>query len=234
MFISFVYPYVSRVANKFTPLEEGELRTKLTELLERHKYHVRDIFVMDASKRTTKSNAYFAGFGKSKTIVLYDNLLKQESPDEIVAIFAHEMGHGIHKDTLKQSLLSLFKIMAMVFLAWVIVKVPAIYHDFGFNDVNYGFGVLILMNALIPFLMTALNIASSYLSRRCEYRADAQAVKEGYGEYLISALKVLNREALGDLTPHPLVVLLYYSHPTLLQRIHHIRELETKKEEKDE
>ena len=234
MFISFIYPYLTKMQNKFKPLEVGDLKTKLTNLLESHNYHVRGIFVMDASRRTTKSNAYFAGFGKSKTIVLYDNLLKIVTPDEIVAIFAHEMGHGIHKDTLKQRILSLINIIAMVVLAWLLVKIPPIYNDFGFDSLNFGMGVIILINAVIPFVMTILNILSSFVSRKCEYRADEQAALEGYGEELISGLKKLNCDSLNDLNPHPLIVLLYYSHPTLLQRIRHIRDFNKKKEEANE
>ena len=228
IFISFIYPFISKFHNKFVPLEEGELRSELTKMLESHNYHVRDIKVMDASRRTTKANAYFTGFGKSKTIVLYDNLLKQISVRETVAIFAHEMGHGLHKDTLKQTLISLFNIVVMVLFAWLIVKYKEIYADFGFNDVNYGFAIILLFNAVIPFISTFLGIFRSYYSRRCEYKADEVAAIEGYGEDLINALKILSRENLSDLTPHPLTVILYYSHPTLIQRINHIRNLEGK------
>ena len=99
--VSFLYPVLSRIFNKFVPLEDGELKEKLTGLLERNGYHVRDIKVMDASRRTTKSNAYFTGFGKMKTIVLFDTLVESMTTEEICAVFAHELGHGLHKDTLK-------------------------------------------------------------------------------------------------------------------------------------
>ena len=228
IFISFIYPYISKIFNKFTSLEDGELRTALTKMLESHNYHVRDIKVMDASKRTTKSNAYFTGFGKTKTIVLYDNLLKVMTTNQIIAIFAHEMGHGIHKDTFKSSILSLLNITIIVVLTWLLVKFPENYYDFGYAGVNYGFAVILLINAVIPFVSTLLGFFTSYISRRAEYRADEQAVKEGYGEDLIEGLKNLFREDLGDLNPHPLIVLLSYSHPTLLQRMNHIRELENR------
>ena len=226
LFISFLYPVLSKLFNKFTSLEEGELRTSLTNMLESHGYQVRDIKVMDASRRTTKSNAYFAGFGKSKTIVLYDNLLKVMTNEQIVAIFAHEMGHGLHKDTLKNSILSLLNIAIIVVLAWLLARYPEIYHDFGFEGVNYGFAVILLANVVLPFVSTLLGFLTSYISRRAEYRADEQAYKEGYAEHLITALKNLSRENLSDLNPHPLIVLLMYSHPTLLQRIRAIRKLE--------
>ena len=228
--LSFLYPVLSKVFNKFTPLEEGELRTALIAMLEKHNYKVRDIKVMDASRRTTKSNAYFTGFGKSKTIVLYDNLLKVMDNEQILGIFAHEMGHGLHKDTLKNSIASIVQIAILVTLAWLMVRYPQIYADFGFGAVNYGLAVILFFSSVMPFVSLLLGLFTSRMSRRAEYRADEQAFKEGYADALISGLKVLFREDLGDLNPHPLVVALYYSHPTLLQRVQHIEKLKNEKE----
>ena len=228
LFIMFLAPVFSKIFNKFVPLPEGELRDKLKAMLEKYGYQVRDIKVMDASRRTTKSNAYFTGFGKSKTIVLYDNLLKVMDDDEIVAVFAHEMGHGLHKDTLKNSFFSLFNIAIIVVFCWLLARFPEMYGDFGFAGLNYGFGLVLLFECIMPVMSIILGLLNSIRSRRAEYRADEQAVKEGYSEQIISALKKLNRENYGNLNPHPLVVLLEYSHPTLLQRYRHIKELETK------
>lgn len=224
VFISFLYPALSKIYNKFTSLEEGELRTSLINMLESHNYQVRDIKVMNASKRTTKSNAYFAGFGKSKTIVLFDNMVNAMTTRQIVAVFAHEMGHGLHKDTIKNQFTSLFTIAIFVVLAWLLVRFPIIHYDFGFIYPNVGFALILLMHVLLPFVTTLLGFLTSYLSRRAEYRADEQAVIEGYGEDIISALKILAKENLSDLNPHPLIVLLSYTHPTLLQRVRHIKE----------
>lgn len=221
----FLAPLFSKIFNKFISLPEGELRSKLVAMLEKYGYQVRDIKVMDASRRTTKSNAYFTGFGKSKTIVLYDNLLKVMDDDEIVAIFAHEMGHGLHKDTLKNSLLSMLNIVIIVVLAWLLARFPEIYSDFGFSDLNYGFGLIVLFECIMPVIAILLGLISSLHSRKAEYRADEQAFKEGYADQLITALKKLTRDNFGNLNPHPLVVLLNYSHPTLLQRIRHIKSL---------
>ena len=228
MFITFLYPLFSKIFNKFTSLPEGELRTKLINMLEKYGYQVRDIKVMDASRRTTKSNAYFTGFGKSKTIVLYDNILNAMDEDEIVAVFAHEMGHGLHKDTLKNTFLSLFNIVIIVVFAWLLVRFPEIYGDFGFAGLNYGFAFILLMECVLPVVSILLGLVGSINSRRAEYRADEQAFKEGYGEQLITALKKLSRENFSNLNPDRLVVLLKYSHPTLLQRYRHIKELEAK------
>ena len=228
LLVGFLFPFLSKASNRYASLEEGSLRTRLTELLTKNGYTVRDIKVMDASRRTTKSNAGFTGFSKTKTIILYDNILKVLTEDELVAVFAHEMGHGLHKDSLKRWPLSLINIILIVVLAWLLVKFPQIYTDFGFNGVNYGFAVILLFECLAGIVFTILTIPSMALSRHQEFKADEEAVKEGYGDQLISGLKKLYRNDLGDLNPDPLVVALSYSHPTLYQRIRNIKKLENK------
>lgn len=215
----FVYPIVSKIYNKFTPLEDGELRQKLTALLEKNGYHVKEIQVMDASKRTTKSNAYFSGYGKTKTIVLFDTLIESSTPDEIVAIFAHELGHGLHKDVVKNSFVSILQMVTLVVLAWLTVRTGAIYPDFGFAKLNYGFALILVMAAEFPIIAPLFMLVSSAISRKAEYRADAHAVKEGYGEALITALKNLVRQDLDNLSPSKIEVVLTYSHPPMSQRI---------------
>ncbi len=216
--ISFLSPVLTKIFNKFTPLEDGELKERLTSLLEKHGYKVRAIQVMDASRRSTKSNAYFTGFGRMKTIVLYDTLVAQMTADEICAVFAHEMGHGLYKDTLKNQIFSGVQMFLMAVLGWLTLRSPEIFRSFGFDGINYGFAVTLIgfEFALFSPLFSLLIMAHS---RKAEYRADRQAVQEGYGEALISGLKKLTRENLGDLSPDPLLVKLTYSHPTLSQRI---------------
>ena len=221
--IAFLYPFLSRIFNKFTPLEDGELKEKLTGLLEKHGYKVRAIQVMDASRRTTKSNAYFSGFGKMKTIVLFDTMLEQLTTDEICAVFAHEMGHGLHKDTLRNQGLSFLQMLVIGVLAWLTLRTPELWPAFGFDSVNYGFAMILIMGVEFALIAPLFGLLTNYLSRRAEYRADQQAVQEGYGEELISALKKLSRENLSDLAPSSLLVKLEYSHPTLSQRIEAIR-----------
>ena len=223
LLVGFIFPILSKASNRFAPLEEGQLRTRLMDMLTKNGYTVRDIKVMDASRRTTKSNAYFTGFGKTKTVVLYDNMLKAMSEDEIVAVFAHEMAHGLHRDSLKRSIYTLFSIVVLVALTWLLVRFPEIHSSFGFVGVNYGFAVVLLLECLVPLVFTLLGIPSLMISRRGEYKADEFAAKEGYGEQLISGLKKLFNENLGDLNPDPIVVALSYSHPPLNQRIANIR-----------
>ena len=217
--ISFLYgPVFSRMGNKFTPLEEGELRIKLEALLTKHGYQVKAIEVMDASRRTTKSNAYFTGFGKMKSIVLYDNLVNSMTPDEICAVFAHELGHGLNKDVLKQQIMNMGNILLMALAVWLTVRTPAMHEAFGFAGVNYGFA-FILLSGLLGLIQPLTGMGMNAYSRYAEYRADQQAVKEGYGEALIGGLKKLARENFSNLAPSPALVVLEYSHPPLAQRI---------------
>ncbi len=217
--ISFLYgPVFSRLGNKFVPLEEGELREKLMALLTRHGYQVKAIEVMDASRRTTKLNAYFTGFGRMKSIVLYDNLVNTMSTEEICAVFAHELGHGLHKDVLKQQVMNLGNLLLMAIMVWLAVRTPVMHEAFGFTAVNYGFA-FILLNGLLGLIQPLTGMAMNAFSRHAEYRADAQAVQEGYGEALIGGLKKLARENFSDLAPSRALVVLEYSHPPLHERI---------------
>ena len=218
LLISFLYPIFSRIGNKFVPLEEGELRTKLMDLLNKHGYQVKAIEVMDASRRTTKLNAYFTGFGKMKTIVLYDNLVNAMSTDEICAVFAHELGHGLHKDVLKQQIMNFGNLLLMAVVIWMAVREPMIHEAFGFSQVNYGFAY-ILLGIGLGLVQPLTGIAMSAYSRFAEYRADRQAVQEGYGAALVEGLKKLARENFVHLAPAKLLVILEYSHPPLSERI---------------
>ena len=218
LLISFLYPFFSRIGNKFVPLEDGELRDKLTALLTKHNYTVRAIEVMDASRRTTKLNAYFTGFGKMKTIVLYDNMVNTMTTDEIVAVFAHELGHGLHKDVLKGQIMSLGSMLLVGVAVWLAVKFVDIYTAFGFEGINYGFSMVVATTAM-SLIMPLFGILSNARSRKAEYRADRQAVQEGYGEALTAALKKLGKENFAHLAPAKLLVVLNYSHPPLSQRI---------------
>ena len=218
LLISFLYPILSRIGNKFTPLEEGELRESLESLLTKHGYKVKAIEVMDASKRTTKLNAYFTGFGKLKTIVLYDNLVNSMTPNEICAVFAHELGHGLYKDVQKLQLINLVNMALMGTVAYLAVSIPELHTAFGFDGVNYGFAYL-LMGSGLGIVQPFMSLIINGRSRFGEYRADRQAVSEGYGEAMISALKKLARENFAHLSPSKINVILEYTHPPLAERI---------------
>ena len=216
--ISFLYPLFSRIGNKFTPLEDGELKDNLMALLTKHGYKVKAIEVMDASRRTTKLNAYFTGFGKMKTIVLYDNLVNSMSTEEICAVFAHELGHGLNKDVLKNQIFNFGNLLVMAVVAWLSVKFPEFHTQFGFAEINYGYAY-ILIGALLGLTQPLMSLFTNWNSRRAEYKADKQAVKEGYGRAMIDALKKLARDNFSHLSPSKINVVLEYSHPPLADRI---------------
>ena len=221
LIISFLYPIFSRLGNKFVPLEEGDLKDRLMGLLTRHGYRVKAIEVMDASRRTTKLNAYFTGFGRMKTIVLYDNLVNAATPGEICAVFAHELGHGLHKDVLKQQIMNFGNLLIMAAVVWLAVREPALHEAFGFEEVNYGLAY-VLLGVGLGLVQPLTGMVMSAYSRFAEYRADRQAVEEGYGEDLITGLKKLSRENFADLAPAKALVVLEYSHPPLSRRIEEV------------
>lgn len=218
LLLSFLSPILSRIGNKFTPLADGELREKLMALLTSHGYKVKEIQVMDASRRTTKLNAYFSGIGSTKTIVLYDNLVNAMDTDEICAVFAHELGHGMHKDVPKLQAFNTINMLLMAVAVWISLREGGLHTAFGFDGVNYGFAY-ILTGIFISLIQPLTSILMNAVSRRAEYRADAQAVTEGYGRPMITVLKKLARENFAELAPTRVSVLLHYSHPPLSERI---------------
>ena len=222
LLISFLYPILSRIGNKFTSLEEGELRDRLMKLLTDHGYNVRDIKVMDASRRTTKLNAYFSGFGSTKTIVLYDNLVNAMTTDEICSVFAHELGHGLHKDVLKMQIMNIGNMLLIGVAAWISLCEIGLHEAFGFAELNYGFAYL-LTGVFLSLIQPLTGMLINAYSRIAEYRADRQAVTEGYGEAMIGALKKLAKENFAELAPTRISVLLEYSHPPLADRIDAIK-----------
>lgn len=224
LMISFLYPILSRVGNKFTPLEDGELKEKLMTLLTEHGYKVKAIEVMDASRRTTKLNAYFTGFGKLKTIVLYDNLVNAMTADEICAVFSHELGHGLHRDVIKQQLMNVGNMLLMSLMIWITVREPLLHTEFGFSEVNFGFAY-VLAGIGLGIVQPITGMLMNAYSRRAEYRADAQAVKEGYGDAMVTALKKLAKENFAHLAPSALNVVMEDSHPPLSRRIEEVEKL---------
>ena len=223
--ISFLYPIFSRIGNKFAPLEDGELKDKLMQLLTKHGYQVKAIEVMDASRRSTKLNAYFTGFGKLKTIVLYDNLVNAMSTEEICAVFAHELGHGLHKDVLKQQIMNFGNLLLMAVVVWLAVRDPQLHSAFGFAGVNYGFAY-ILLGIGLGLTQPLTGMVMNAYSRYAEFRADRQAVREGYGKAMVTALKKLAKENFAHLAPSPVNVVLEYSHPPLSKRIAEVENAE--------
>ena len=214
--------------NKLRPLDDSPLKDKIYAFAEKVGYEISKISVIDASKRSTKLNAYFSGFGKVKRIVLYDTLIEKMSEEEIIAVLAHEIGHNKHKHIIFNLIqmvlmLSIYILGIMIFLANDVFSLA-----FDFSEISYGFNLILYM-IFLSVVTLIINIPLSYISRKFEYQADAYAAQNYSDEMLISALKVLSRENFSNLTPHPLYVKFYYSHPPLKERIANIKSLKKDK-----
>ena len=207
-----------KLFNKFTPLEDGELKDKLIALCEKYDIKVKKIVVKDASRRTTRANAFCTGLGKKKTISLDDNLVNNYTIDQIIAVFAHEFAHAKYKHTIKILPFGIFKSIFTVVIIIVFLNFEGLSIAFGFREQNYMM-VLVALGIIMWPIDEVFDYIANALSRKHEYEADAFAAKEGYGKELIDALKKLNKESLSDINPHPLIVKLTYSHPTLSERI---------------
>lgn len=218
--VQFVAPtWIMPLFNKFTPIEDGELKSAIMSYARSIRFPLKNVFIMDGSKRSTKANAFFTGFGKNKRIVLFDTLIDQHTVAELVAVLGHEMGHykkrhifwmlvfGVLQMGVVFYLLSLFLSYAPLFRAFY-METPSIYAGLIFFSMLY---------APIDFFAGLL---MQMMSRRNEYAADRFAVTTTRdNRSLITALKKLSVRNLSNLTPHPLYVFLNYSHPPVLQRI---------------
>ena len=205
--------------NKLEPLPEGELRDRLLELGKNTGFSASTILVMDGSKRSAHSNAFFTGFGRFRKIVLFDTLIEQLSPEELEGVLAHEIGHYKKRHVLKMMLWSTLTLLLGFWVLSVLLNSAAFFAAFGFRegtDPAVGFLLFGLLSGAVTFWVTPL---SSAWSRTFEYEADAYAAAaiRGSGP-LISALKKLTEKNLSNLTPHPWYSRFYYSHPTLVER----------------
>jgi STE24 endopeptidase len=224
MVLMVLYPrLIMPLFNKFSPLPDGELKDRLFGLASRVKFPVKDIRVMDGSRRSGHSNAFFSGFGRWRRIVLFDTLVKQMEVGEMEAVLAHEIGHNKKGHVSKGLALSLASTLAGFWLVDLARQQDWLAQAFGFTGNSLGITLLLLLLGSDLFLFWLAPLSSA-LSRRFEYQADAYAAKEagiegGGGGALASSLKKLDRENLGNLFPHPAVVFFYYSHPPLASRL---------------
>lgn len=219
LFMSLFYSeLIVPLFNKQTPLEAGELRDAIEQFARKTDFSVQNIYVMDSSKRSTKSNAYFTGWGKKKRIVLYDTLINDLETPEIVAVLAHEIGHNKHKHTLKSMSVSMPSSLLLFFLLGLILKYDVFAQAVGCASASFHINMLVFGILYTPVSVT-LDLLSNYLSRKHEYQADAFVRRHGCAEQLVGALKKISAGSLSNLTPPPLYVFFYYSHPTLCQRI---------------
>lgn len=229
LLISAFSTVFSKLFNKFTPLPDGELRTNLSKMFADAGYKLKDIYVMDASKRTTKANAYCGGIGKMKQIVLYDNLVNNYTEGEITAVFAHELAHFKNKDTTKMTFFNMLNFLPMMVMMSIMMLVPEIAQSFGFEDSNIFFAFYVSFGSVLSIVTSLIMIPFNYMSRRFERKADSLAFELGYGDDIISALRKLHKDSLSDMNPHPTVVKLTYNHPPLHERIELIEAKKNKK-----
>lgn len=211
--------------NKFTPLEDSELKKAVEEYAKSQDFKMKGLFKMDGSKRSTKSNAYFTGFGKFRRIVLFDTLIEKHTVPELVAVLAHEMGHYKKKHISKSIFVS---IATSFFLFWLLsffISNRELFDAFGMEKISVYAGLVFFGFIFTPISMV-LSIIGNIISRNHEFESDAYVIHSGNkAEDFINALKKLCVDNLSNLTPHPLMVLLKYSHPPILDRINKIREI---------
>jgi STE24 endopeptidase len=211
---SFIVP----LFNKQTPLPEGELKDAIKNFADKVGFRLVNIFVIDGSKRSTKSNAYFTGLGPKKRIVLFDTLIKDLSTEEIVAVLAHEIGHYKKRHIYVGLLAGIIQTGITLYVLSLMISHPALSVALGGDDASFHLG-LIAFGILFSPISLVTGLLMNYISRHNEYAADQYVKENGNSAHLISALKRLSSKNLSNLTPHPVYVFFHYSHPTLLQRI---------------
>jgi STE24 endopeptidase len=220
LFVQFIAPtWIMPLFNKFTPLPDGELREAILAFAGKVNFPLQNLFVMDGSKRSAKSNAFFTGFGRHRRIALFDTLIAQQTVPELVGVLAHEIGHYKLKHILKSMLLGLVHAGVMFYLLSFFLARPELYAAFGLSEPSLYAG-LVFFGLLFTPLEMAIAPFMQYLSRCHEYQADRFAAEHtGNPAGLADALKKLSVSNLSNLTPHPFYVVLHYSHPPLLARL---------------
>ena len=208
--------------NKQTKLEDGELKSEIEKYSKNVGFNLSNIFIIDGSKRSTKANAYFSGFGKQKRVTLYDTLINKLNKEQIVAVIAHEIGHYKKNHIIFNLLFSIIQTGIMLYILSLLIYLPLFSE--ALNIDNHSFHIaLVTFSILYTPISEISSLIINLFSRKFEYEADKYADKSFDGKYLIQALKVLTKDSLSNLTPHPKYVWWHYSHPTLLERINQLR-----------
>lgn len=219
-----IYPlFIAPLFNKFEPLEEGDLKQAIKELSDKIQFSLSGIFCMDGSKRSTHSNAYFTGFGKSRRIVLYDTLVKEMTLPQSMAVLAHEMGHYKLHHIKKMILISGITTLSGLFFLSLIYDYPPLFAVFGM-EMPANYSALALFSLLSGTFTFYLKPLFSAWSRKHEYEADRFSIEHiGEKKSMEEALLRLTKQNLSNLTPHPWYSAFYYSHPTIMERVQAIR-----------
>jgi STE24 endopeptidase len=208
--------------NKQTPLEAGSLRDNISKYAQTVGFKLDKIFVIDGSKRSTKANAYFSGFGSEKRVTLYDTLINDLEEDEIVAVLAHEVGHYKKKHIIFNLVASILLTGLTLYILSLFISNPLLSNALGVEIPSFHIG-LIAFGLLYSPISEITGLIMNLFSRKFEYQADDYAKNTFKAEPLITSLKKLSKNSLSNLTPHPAYVFMHYSHPTLLERIGNLR-----------
>ncbi len=229
--VQFIAPtWIMPLFNRFEPLADGELKDAIMTYARSIGFSLDNIFVMDGSKRSSKSNAFFTGFGRHRRIVLFDTLIENHTSDELVAVLAHEMGHYQLRHILKMMLVGILQTGLLFYLMSLVIHTPALFEAFFVDRPSIHAGLIFfgLLYAPVDFF---LGLILQHVSRMHEYAADRFAVTtSGHHHAMIDALKKLSVHNLSNLTPHPFYVFLNYSHPPVLQRIAAIEAIGVRRE----
>ena len=208
--------------NKQTKLEEGNLKNDIEKYSKKVGFDLSNIFVIDGSKRSTKANAYFSGFGKQKRVTLYDTLLNKLNDNQIIAVIAHEIGHYKKNHIIFNLIFSTIQTGLMLYILSLLIYMPIFSEALGIQSHSFHIG-LITFSILYTPISEIFSLIFNIFSRKFEYQADHYAKETYSSKHLIEALKLLSKDSLSNLTPHPKYVWWHYSHPTLAQRIKHLQ-----------
>ncbi len=223
LLVMFIYPtFIAPLFNRFTPLEDGEMKSRIESLLARCGFTASGLFVMDGSKRSAHGNAYFTGFGNSKRIVFFDTLLARLSGSEIEAVLAHELGHFRRRHVMKRMVGTFAISLGFLWLLGQLMQMPWFYAGLGVSTPSTALALLLFFMILPVFSFLLHPLMSAY-SRKHEFEADAYAARQTAAGDLISALVKLYQDNAATLTPDPLYSTFYDSHPPAVARIHHLK-----------
>lgn len=214
----FYTAWILPLFNKLTPLEDGELRDKILHYAKSVDFSLDNILVMDGSKRSSKANAFFSGLGKRKKVVLYDTLLEQHSPEELVAVLAHEIGHYKRRHIPISMVLSVLQVGLLLYLLAQVIFSENMSLALGGSSWSAELNIIGFTMLFTPISMI-LGIGMNWFSRKNEFEADAFAKETFAGKPLAEALKTLSVKTLSNLNPHPWYVFVNYSHPPLMERL---------------
>lgn len=222
LFMQYVYTdLIVPLFNKLTPMPEGELRDAISEFAAKTDFKLMNIYLQDSSKRSTHGNAYFSGWGKRKKVVIYDTLTQQLTTEQIVGVLAHEIGHQKNGHIVKSTITGLAMMLFTLWLFSLVIDSVAIAEAAGCSQPSFHINVMVFGMLYTPLSMITGTLMAVW-SRRHEWEADEFACKHGYGKAVSEALKAMSKHSLANLTPHPLVVFMEYSHPTLRDRVRHL------------